>query len=204
MNCLLCTKPLDAMPTWQQLIGIDKQTAACASCLAQFERIDAEASDEWLDRVQSLYAYNEAGKQYIHQLKFLQDIALCTIFAGQLNKLLKQPRKVIVPIPMHEENEKKRTFSQVHALLDAAHIRYENALVKTTESVMGEKNRAERLAMTEIFSVSSDIVVEGRHFMLVDDIYTTGTTLRHAARTLKERGAETVEAVTLFRPMREK
>ena len=36
-------------------------------------------------------------------------------------------------------------------------------------------------------------------YILVDDIYTTGTTLRHAATVLKEAGATRVEAVTFIR-----
>ncbi|WP_153732410.1 ComF family protein [Sporosarcina obsidiansis] len=199
-GCLLCEKPLDDQPTWQQFLGISKSSPVCPPCLALFERIDSTVEDEWVDSIHSLYAYNEQAREFLHQFKFLQDIALAQVFASDLRNVLKNSKKIIVPIPMHPANKAKRTFAQVDALLDAAGIPYEQLLHKTTESVMGEKTRAERLAMTELFEVKADIPSNEAIYVLVDDIYTTGTTLRHAARTLKQAGAVRVEAVTLFRP----
>lgn len=204
MRCLICDKSLDNQPTWQQLLGIARDVAACSACFAQFERIDAIEQDGVLDSVHSLYAYNEAARDYLHRFKFMQDIALADVFAQPLRKLLRDPKKIVVPIPMHPANKRKRTFSQVDALLEAAKIPYHSLLEKTTESVMGEKSRSERLAMTELFRAVADIRSNGDVYVLVDDIYTTGTTLRHAADALKRQGAKRVEAVTLFRPDRRK
>ncbi|WP_301108986.1 ComF family protein [Sporosarcina sp.] len=199
-SCLLCDKPLEDQPTWQQLLGIAKTTVVCLPCFNKFERIDNKIETQWLDSVYSLYAYNEQAREYLHKFKFLQDVALAEVFTDDLRKVLNDSKKRIVPIPMHASNKRKRTFAQVDALLDAAGITYENLLQKTTESVMGEKSRAERLAMTELFTVTADIPSNEAIYVLVDDIFTTGTTLQHAARTLKLAGAKHVEAVTLFRP----
>ena len=204
MTCLLCDKSLHDQPTWQHFLGIQKDTSACPTCLEKFERIDQVIEDDRLDSVHSLYAYNEAAREYLHQFKFMQDVALAQIFSPSLRSVLNDSKKIVVPIPMHPINKRKRTFSQVDALLEAANIPYQSLLEKTTESVMGEKSRSERLAMTELFRVTADINSNEAIYVLVDDIYTTGTTLRHAAEALKQRGVYRVEAVTLFRPMREK
>ncbi|PIC79861.1 amidophosphoribosyltransferase [Sporosarcina sp. P18a] len=204
MTCLLCDKPLHDQPTWQHFLGIRKDASACPICLERFERIDEIIQDDVLDSVHSLYAYNEAAREYLHQFKFMQDVALAQIFAPILRTVLNDSKKIVVPIPMHPLNKKKRTFSQVDALLEAAKIPYQSLLEKTTESVMGEKSRSERLAMTELFHIPADIPYNEAVYVLVDDIYTTGTTLRHAAEALKQRGVHRVEAVTLFRPIREK
>ncbi|AXH98412.1 ComF family protein [Sporosarcina sp. PTS2304] len=204
MNCLLCDKRMDDQPTWQQLLGIMRDATVCPPCFERFDRIDRIEEDDILDSVHSLYAYNEQARDYVHQFKFMQDIALANVFAGELRSVLRDSKKIIVPIPMHPNNKKNRTFSQVDALLDAAKLPYEHYIRKTTESVMGEKTRAQRLEMTELFEATADIIRNEKIFILVDDIYTTGTTLRHAATALKSKGAERVEAVTLFRPIREK
>ncbi|PIC94813.1 amidophosphoribosyltransferase [Sporosarcina sp. P26b] len=204
MTCLLCDKPLHDQPTWQHFLGIQKDTSACPICFEKFERIDRIEQDDVLDSVHSLYAYNEVAREYLHQFKFMQDVALAKVFASPLRSVLNDSKKLIVPIPMHPINKIRRTFSQVDALLEAANIPYQSLLGKTTESVMGEKSRSERLAMTELFQVTADIPSNEAVYVLVDDIYTTGTTLRHAARALKQRGIHRVEAVTLFRPIREK
>ncbi|PID14427.1 amidophosphoribosyltransferase [Sporosarcina sp. P34] len=204
MTCLLCDKPLHDQPTWQHFLGMQQDTFACLTCLEKFERIDQVIQNDVLDSVHSLYAYNEAARAYLHQFKFMQDVALAQIFAPALRRVLNDAKKIVVPIPMHPVNKKKRTFSQVDALLEAAKIPYQSLLEKTTESVMGEKSRSERLAMTELFHVPADIPYNEAVYVLVDDIYTTGTTLHHAAEALKQRGVHRVEAVTLFRPIREK
>ncbi|PIC56251.1 amidophosphoribosyltransferase [Sporosarcina sp. P12(2017)] len=204
MTCLLCDQSLHYQPTWQHFLGIQKDAFACPICFEKFERIDQIIEDDVLDSVHSLYAYNEAGREYLHQFKFMQDVALAQIFAPSLRSVLNESQKIVVPIPMHPINKRKRTFSQVDALLEAAKIPYQSLLEKTTESVMGEKSRSERLAMTELFHVTADIQRNEAVYVLVDDIYTTGTTLRHAAEALKQRGVQRVEAVTLFRPIREK
>ena len=56
--------------------------------------------------------------------------------------------------------------------------------------------------MRPLFAIKQGIVIQNTTYILIDDIYTTGTTLRHAATVLREAGAERVEAVTLIRAER--
>jgi competence protein ComFC len=39
----------------------------------------------------------------------------------------------------------------------------------------------------------------GKDIVIVDDIYTTGATIRHAAKALKKQGAETIFSLTVAR-----
>lgn len=94
-SCLLCEKPLDDQPTWQQFLGIEKQTSTCPVCLAKFERIDSITKTDQLDSIYSLYAYNEQAREYLHQFKFLQDIALAYVFASDLRSVLIDPKKLL-------------------------------------------------------------------------------------------------------------
>ncbi len=56
--------------------------------------------------------------------------------------------------------------------------------------------------MEPLFTIKPGTTIQPGTYILVDDIYTTGTTLRHAATVLKEAGATRVEAVTLIRAER--
>ena len=154
-----------------------------------------------MDQVTSLYTYNEAMREYLHQFKFLQDVALASVFANELRTLLKG-NATIVPIPMHPEKRIQRTFAHVDELLKSARIPFTHLLEKTGTEAMGEKSRAQRLAMEPLFTVKPGTAIQPGTYILVDDIYTTGTTLRHAATVLKEAGATRVEAVTLIRAER--
>ncbi|WJY26134.1 ComF family protein [Sporosarcina trichiuri] len=196
--CLLCMKPIGSDLSWQAFLRIEKNRALCDSCSNRFVRADIIEEGTVLDRVHSLYAYDEPMRDWLHQYKFLQDVALADVFADELNKAL-TGRDIIVPIPMHPERVMERTFAHVDTLLDRAKRPYRQLLEKRTLAVMGEKNRQERLAMGPLFRLKPGAVIEPVTYRLVDDIYTTGTTLRQAAQLLKDAGAARVEAVTLIR-----
>ncbi|MFD1926865.1 ComF family protein [Sporosarcina siberiensis] len=198
-ECLLCTKRLADTPSWKSLLGLDQQTIICEDCSKKFQRAEIKEEDtSVLDKVTSLYTYNEAMRDYLHQFKFLQDIALSSVFANELRVHLPKDA-VIVPIPMHREKRIVRTFAQVDELLNSAGVPFVHLLEKTGTEVMGEKTKAGRLTMKPLFKLIGPLAIEQKTVILVDDIYTTGTTLRHAATVLKEAGAERVEAVTLIR-----
>lgn len=66
-----------------------------------------------------------------------------------------------------------------------------------SERTESERRRLPRKA----FGLRRQAQVEGRVILLVDDVWTTGTTLTRCAAVLKEAGAEEVRALTLFRAL---
>ncbi|MET3655786.1 ComF family protein [Sporosarcina psychrophila] len=197
-SCLLCETPIAEKPSWKALLALEQQTEICQDCSKKFQRADIKEEEPFLDQITSLYTYNEAMREYLHQYKFLQDVALASVFANELRALLKG-NATIVPIPMHPERRIQRTFAHVDELLKIARIPFTHLLEKTGTEAMGEKSKAQRLAMEPLFKLKQGTAIQPSTYILVDDIYTTGTTLRHAATVLKEAGATRVDAVTLIR-----
>ena len=197
-ECLLCEKELSSKPSWKSLLALEEETFICQDCSKLFKHADTTKEAITLDGLLSLYTYNEVMRDYLHQFKFLQDVALADVFAYELRKVLKS-KVNIVPIPMHPNKKVKRTFAHVEELLKSAQTPYIDILEKIDEESMGEKTKQERLAMSPLFRLKQGAVIKPETYLLVDDIYTTGTTLQHAALLLKEAGAEKVEAVTLIR-----
>ena len=198
IECLLCEKAIASTPSWKALLGIDEQTIICENCSKNFKHADIIEEDTTLDRITSLYTYNEAMRDYLHQFKFLQDVALAGVFANELRTTLK-PKTNIIPIPMHPEKKLTRTFDHIEELLISARIPYLDLLEKTNTESMGEKTKQQRLSMPPLFKLKPNTTIKKETHILIDDIYTTGTTLRHAATLLKEAGAIRVEAITLIR-----
>ncbi|MEJ9281721.1 ComF family protein [Ureibacillus thermosphaericus] len=194
-NCLLCNAPLNSQMDWKRLFFNRFPKVICEECENQFEWCLHEQDEE----VVSLYYYNEAMQDYLHRYKFMHDVLLAKVFREEIYYNLKNRKEMIVPIPMHPEKLKERTFSHVDELLKQARIPYVHLLEKITTETQGGKTRKERMNTPQIFKLKKTVQVEGKEILLVDDIYTTGTTIRHAKRVLIEGGAKSVKAFTLIK-----
>src|SRR5699024_206564 len=112
------------------------------------------------------------------------------IFSSQLKK------SIIVPIPLSKERLRERRFNQAEALAQMLPLTYEHLLTRVHSEKQAKKSRYERLLTHNPFKVKRTI---NKSVILVDDIYTTGTTIRHASKVLKENGCPNVYAYTLIR-----
>ncbi|MEA0554046.1 ComF family protein [Lysinibacillus irui] len=137
-------------------------------------------------------------KDFLHQFKFLQDVALAKVFRQELYTRFKKEKATIIPIPMHPLKQQERTFSHTEELLKAAHVPYIQLLEKTTTETQSSKNREQRIHSAPLFRLMTDVHVEHKDYLLFDDIKTTGTTLQHAADVLKQAGAKNVQYFTLI------
>lgn len=206
MICLICGSAFQSQPTWKRLFLREKESSICNRCFSKFEKSSAPIDfgdfkgtpyEGVIDSVTALYSYNEVMKSYLHQYKFLQDVALAQVFAKQIQEAFEEKDSIVVPIPMHPEKLIVRTFAQVDELLTNAGITFQHVLTKTETTVQGKKSKKERLEASPLFEVTS--IIEARDYILFDDIYTTGTTIHHAAKVLKDAGARRVEAITLIK-----
>lgn len=110
---------------------------------------------------------------------------------------------VLVPVPLHAKRIRERGYNQSLCIAEALarrlgehapHI-YEDALrrVRNTKSQADIANRAEReLNMQDSFAAENSECVSGKTVLLLDDVSTSGATLRAAARELKRAGARRV------------
>ena len=205
MKCLICSSSFLEIASWRKLFLIKPPQLVCEKCSSKFEKAEEkEWRSEWvgtvyegtLDSVYSIYRYNDWMKRVYQQYKFQLDVELANIFKSDLLPLLKIQEK-IVPIPLHPDKLIERSFSQVDELLNVANVPFTQVLSKTLNQTQVGKTKTERVSSELIFTVTQD--VQKQNILLVDDLYTTGTTLHHAAYALKKAGANTVNALTLIR-----
>lgn len=148
---------------------------------------------------QSLYSYDGVIKEYIDRYKFQGDYRLRKLVATQITELIKK-YEVVVPIPINQVTMGVRKFNQVTGWLEE--VNYTMALTaKPKLKAQFQKNRSERLQTQQPFAMNEKYVemIKQKQICLVDDIYTTGTTLHHAAQLLLDNGAQSVRSITLAR-----
>ena len=193
-HCLLCERELQFRFGWKELLIKTLPQTICSRCEAKFERIEQQQSQQ----VHSLFHYNDAMKDFLHRYKFLHDVLLAHVFNRDIHEQLKNEKFIVVPIPMHPENLKSRTFAQVDELLKAAKIPYEHHLKKLSNVQQAKKSRIERLQTPQLFDVIDSRRITDKKILLIDDIYTTGTTMNHAKKALLDAGAQEVRGFTLI------
>ncbi|WP_252189240.1 ComF family protein [Rossellomorea vietnamensis] len=189
-RCRRCSRSLEALP----LSFVKKEI--CLDC----HRWDQDP--EWegiLHKNDSLYHYNDFLKEYLARYKYRGDHALAKAFSHTIKSYLtKIEYDLIIPIPLSDERLYERGFNQSTVLLEESEVRPSPILTRLHSEKQSKKTRAERLRQVQVFQLV-ECDVKGKFILLFDDIYTTGTTLRQAAKLLKEAGADEVSSLTLAR-----
>jgi len=164
-----------------------------------------EKDSDWagiLARNTSLYEYNDFIKEVIAKFKYRGDYTLARAFKYAFQVHLKsQVFDYLTPIPLSQERLYERGFNQAEALILEAGFKPTILLTRIHTEKQSKKSRSDRIHLPQVFQLDSKglIAIEGKNILIVDDIYTTGSTLRHAAKILHEYGAKKVESLTLAR-----
>ncbi|MBP3359894.1 MAG: ComF family protein [Clostridia bacterium] len=112
---------------------------------------------------------------------------------------------MLAPVPLSEERLMERGYNQAEIL--SSFMAEELGIAHSTRLIRKVKNTKRQSELTTLersenlrgaFSADAGLA-KGRSIILVDDVYTTGNTLRECASVLLEAGAEKVAAVTLAR-----
>ncbi len=161
-------------------------------------------------RARAVAHYAEPLSGIIHRLKYGGE----TWGLSSFRKLLElvpaaapsREPELILPVPLHPAKLRQRGFNQA-VLLARAFFPHHRQLLRTdlllrtqpTAAQTSLSGRARRRNLRRAFAVKAPAKVEGRRVLLVDDVFTTGTTVNECARVLKKAGADEIEVLTLAR-----
>ena len=148
-------------------------------------------------------AYAGALEKLLHALKFQRHDFLDNALAALLEETLRDREfELIAGVPMHAAKERKRGYNQAELLARALSRRIGVAcdmrlLTRRTagapQSTLPKRDRAANVRGA--FAASPR--AEGKAILIVDDICTTGETLRACATALRDAGASRVCAIAV-------
>ncbi|MCM3162350.1 hypothetical protein M3607_12875 [Metabacillus litoralis] len=143
-------------------------------------------------------------KELLATFKFRGDAALVEVFQNEFlasykAHYLQKKLDFGIPIPLSLERLYERGFNQAKLLADYIPLAPSDALSRIHHEKQSKKSRHERLTASNVFSVTDSSKIRNKKILLIDDIYTTGSTLRHASKVLKDNGAASVSSLTLIR-----
>ncbi|MBT2685459.1 ComF family protein [Bacillus sp. ISL-37] len=189
--CEICGRPFAFLKAEYRVENL------CFDCKRWEEDVHWSGS---LNQNRALYRYTDFAKDVMAKFKFRGDYVLAEVFAEGLCQALQSFQyDYIVPIPLSEERLHERGFNQAEALITTAGFKPTNMLSRVHTEKQSKKSRSERINLQQVFKFDTDQNLNSKTILLIDDIYTTGSTLRHAAKILKENGAAKVYSFTLAR-----
>jgi ComF family protein len=204
-NCVLCERPGD-----QEI---------CSSCQKQLQqyRINHDTQG-WLQDppLFSWGVYEGTLKRAIASLKYDKKGQLGELLGFWLGKAWqnssvgsKYPKLTVLPIPLHSEKLKSRGFNQAE-LIAQGFCRFTGyplqakglMRVKATDALFGLTPQQRQQQLDQAFIVGQNWQRKPPQFpvLLLDDIYTTGTTVREAIRVLQQQKIKVVGVVVLATP----
>ena len=218
-TCLACAKNIPKG---------DAHTVICNACMASIPLYDALHCPVCMRRIPEggALCHPEAGyvlagathyshtpvQKLIWQMKYenwmTAGVPVGTLLTNYLRALPHDFTDYhVVPVPLHKNREWKRGFNQAAVL--GAHV--SNAFhlptiaknlvrVKETPAQADQKDYALREKNIEgAFHVERPDEFKGKNIILVDDVTTSGATIREAVRVLKSAGAKKIIAAVVAR-----
>ena len=191
--CAICSEPFE---------GAIDRAFTCPNCHDRRFRFGAAVA-----------TYRSRGlvRDLIHAFKYNGRFELRRPLAAWLAQGLRDVRlsepgiDALVPVPLHPRRKRERGFNQAQVLAehisDAASLTVEPLLRRirytTTQTNFDRRERIENLRGA--FDLAKGAVVRERNLVLVDDVFTTGSTADECALVLRQAGAASVRVLTIAR-----
>lgn len=154
----------------------------------------------------SLYRYQGSVKGVINCIKFKHSLTVCkkvgNLLADEAVKLnLDTPFDLVAYVPMTRRATVNRGFNQsavfAKIISKRLNLDFEKGVlikIRETEPQKSLKAAQRKTNLKGAFKVAKD--VDGKNVLLVDDIVTTGATLKENVKVLYKAGARRVTALT--------
>ena len=191
----------------------------CATCSQPFDgEIDgpfscANCQDRSFAFECAVSAYRSRGvvRELIHRFKYDKQFHLRRPLSSLLLKAMdderirSRPADALVPVPLHPRRRRDRGFNQAEALCRLlsreVSLPVWTALrrVRFTETQTHFAREERKRNLHDAFAMRARWPVAGRHLLLVDDVFTTGSTVNECALVLRRAGAASVRVLTVAR-----
>ena len=155
----------------------------------------------------SVFQYQGSVRTLIHRIKYNDDgYALSALSSMARERVLLDHLKpdMVIPVPLHSKRLRKRGFNQSLRLAGTIFPHIPQGIDVLTR-ILNTKPQTE-LSMKErfrnvrnAFEVANSLPEGVETILLLDDVYTTGATVRACAKALKRAGAKEVHVFTVAR-----
>lgn len=155
---------------------------------------------------------DETMKKAVWTLKYKKAKILAEPIAELIHRRIwnkmETKNPILIPVPLSKKRMRERGFNQSELIARHLSDKIKNIgcltnvlyKIKETPTQVSVKNRKERLGnLKNCFTVKNPELIKDKNIILIDDVSTTGATLKEASKILKQAGAKKVIAIVAAR-----
>lgn len=171
-----------------------KNSKICSDCSLWMQKNDSIHLNH-----RAIFIYNQMAKDFFNKFKFIGDYRLKNSFDDLIEKHL-PIADTYISIPISQATLSTRGFNQVNAIFSVIPVE-KKLLMANNKSIQSHNSRRERLQVTNPFYLNPEgpDVIKGKNVVIIDDIYTTGATIRNAAEVLATLLPKSIKSFSLIR-----
>lgn len=191
-------------------ILVENEDVICTSCrhhlptvsnffLTQYLQIDLLFDIE-LKTIFSLFYFQKGGlvQKLLHNLKYKNQQCIGVVMGKWLGEKIKCSNQLfgidlVVLVPLHPKRQKKRGYNQVslfaYEISKALNVPYcDNVLkkIKHTKTQVFQSKSERWFSVKQSFELACHEVISNKNLLLVDDIITTGATMKACILALNQ------------------
>ncbi len=187
-RCKKCGKPIDSM-----------EVEFCFDC---------QKTEFCYEQGRSLWLHKEPVQSAIYAFKYKNRRVYGEVFAREMARKFEQlvrewEIELIVPVPIHKKRRRIRGFNQAEILAEELgkswKIPVEHSLVVRNKDTKPQKELGQwsrKKNLKKAFSIVKRME-KNKNILIIDDIYTTGSTIHSMAEILKKAGNEKIYFLTI-------
>ncbi len=212
LRCTVCQSPAEQALCQDCHQLMIKPTYRCYQCGKPLPNTDATQCGECMtsppefDTVIYATLYQYPVDRWVHQLKFGQQLSAAQLMADSLIPLLSSiaVEVPLIPVPLHPRRLLLRGYNQA-AMIAQSIAKAENrklitdVLFRPKNTQMQAALRAKQRKNNVSGAFGCLKPLDADRILLVDDVLTTGQTLRACAKALKQNGVRQVTALVFAR-----
>ncbi len=171
----------------------------CSKCLKNLNPVFKKFSINGIKAL-AIYTYNEEIKKLIFVFKGCGDYELKDVFISPFINEIKVRYKsfIIIPIPSSKESDINRGFNHVIEIFKGLNLTIlKDSIVKIKNEKQSDKNYFERQKVKDLFKVNNLSEIKNKNILIVDDICTTGASLKSMVKLIKPFQPKKIEILVI-------